>query len=86
MASSDSRSIGVIEMKPTSSRVETFFDEGNEADCTSDLIRLARGLRIKDHSGVMRGDQVLIADTEQLAAELEAEYEAVCAAIAEARS
>ncbi len=79
------RAVGVIEMEPQPSRVETYFPEEVALDCAGELARLARaGWRQEDPSDPY-ADDIIVADTTRLAKELEAEYAAIRAVIAAAR-
>ncbi len=86
MPSRAPRAVGVIEMEPRSSRVETFFDSEDGRTCADALAQLARGCNTRDDShDDTHADVVIAADTARLAADLEAEYAALRAAIAAAR-
>jgi hypothetical protein len=75
----------MIEMEQTPSRVEVFFRAEGERDGVGDLVRLARAGLDAESSYDLSVDQILSADVEHLAEELQAEYAALCEAIEAAR-
>ena len=77
---------GLIEMEPTSSLLNPFSEEGEDGDCAGELIRIARGCNDYEDPIDCAADVLLLADAEQLAKELEAEYAAVRAAIRRAQN
>lgn len=83
--------IGIIEMERKPSRVEAFLENDADLDCAGQLMRLAHtgkggDIPLPDVLPDGSADEVLLADTVRLAAELEAEYQAMRAAIENARS
>jgi hypothetical protein len=70
--------LGIIHMVRKPSRVDQFLEQDEHLDCAGELIRLSRSEKIADSPGEGADDEVVLADTEQLAKELNAEYAALC--------
>jgi hypothetical protein len=70
--------LGVIHMERKPSRVDSFLDREEELDCAGELIRLSRSPRFAGPPIDGLADEVVCADNQRLAEELNAEYASLC--------